>query len=146
MRWKMKYNYKRLRFLTIIISYLLVSIFSYSSCQKLFYYDIFLINLKRSPMIISSLAIYISYIIIIIEILIPILLAFNKTRKWGFFISFFLIFLFTGYILLTITYSPYLPCSCGGLIERLSWSGHMIFNGFLLLLSFVGFKICSLIT
>ena len=27
-----------------------------------------------------------------------------------------------------ITYSPYLPCSCGGLIDFLTWNEHLALN------------------
>jgi hypothetical protein len=46
--------------------------------------------------------------------------------------------LFTGYIIALLTFSDKLPCSCGGVIELMSWSQHIIFNSLFIALAAVG--------
>ncbi|MGC1244316.1 MAG: MauE/DoxX family redox-associated membrane protein [Chryseosolibacter sp.] len=37
-------------------------------------------------------------------------------------------FAFTGYIAFILTFSPYVPCSCGGILSSMGWTEHLIFN------------------
>src|SRR5690606_10893575 len=45
---------------------------------------------------------------------------------------------FTVYIYLILNYSDFVPCSCGGILEKLGWTEHLIFNAAAVLLSIVG--------
>jgi hypothetical protein len=36
--------------------------------------------------------------------------------------------LFTIYIFILTHYSEYVPCSCGGVLQKMSWNQHQIFN------------------
>nr|WP_276834881.1 MauE/DoxX family redox-associated membrane protein [Chryseobacterium cucumeris] len=42
--------------------------------------------------------------------------------------SFVLMLIFTGYIALLLSKSKNLPCSCGGILEKMSWNQHLYFN------------------
>jgi phage shock protein PspC (stress-responsive transcriptional regulator) len=44
----------------------------------------------------------------------------------------------SAYILLMLISDERLPCSCGGVLQQLSWKQHLIFNLFFLLLAVVG--------
>lgn len=68
------------------------------------------------------------YTIIIAEFLIAGLLCYRKTRKIGLIGSFVLMLVFTGYIILIISTRNNLPCSCGGILEKMSWHQHLYFN------------------
>src|SRR5690625_4316147 len=58
----------------------------------------------------------------------------SRTRVWGLFGSAILMLSFTIYVYLIWTYSPSLPCSCGGVLEAMDWEAHLYFNlGFTLL-------------
>ncbi|MBS1567215.1 MAG: hypothetical protein JST39_22720 [Bacteroidetes bacterium] len=46
--------------------------------------------------------------------------------------------LFTGYVAVMLSLSYYLPCSCGGILQALSWQGHLVFNVFFTLLAAAG--------
>lgn len=46
--------------------------------------------------------------------------------------------LFTAYIAMILTLADYVPCSCGGVLEDMSWEQHLWFNGFFVLLSIAG--------
>ena len=36
--------------------------------------------------------------------------------------------MFTAYIYILLNYSSFVPCSCGGILESLTWKEHMLFN------------------
>jgi hypothetical protein len=36
--------------------------------------------------------------------------------------------LFTTYIVIILNFSSFVPCSCGGILEKLGWTAHLIFN------------------
>jgi hypothetical protein len=74
------------------------------------------------------------------ELLIALLLIFERTRLYGLWASLFLLVLFTGYLGYMILLMPHLPCSCGGVIGSMSWSVHLVFNGVLIGLTVVGIR------
>ena len=76
----------------------------------------------------SAYAGFVSYAVIIIEILIATLLSFEKSRTIGLYAATALMTSFTAYIFLILNYSDFVPCSCGGILEKLGWTEHLIFN------------------
>lgn len=76
------------------------------------------------------------------ELLIAGLLLFHGTRKIGFFLSAILLLLFSGYILL-VMFNVFgrIPCSCGGIISKLNWEQHLVFNLVFLALAILGLGI-----
>ncbi|NII26833.1 hypothetical protein HB364_17215 [Pseudoflavitalea sp. X16] len=77
-----------------------------------------------------------AYIIPVAEILICLLLLFDKTKTAGYYASLLLLTLFTGYIIyILVKYGSMLPCSCGGVITQLSWKQHLFLNAFFLLIT-----------
>jgi hypothetical protein len=49
-------------------------------------------------------------------------------RSIGLYLSFALMTLFSVYILVITNYSSNVPCSCGGILEKMTWNQHLIFN------------------
>lgn len=116
-----------------IISYLYVLLFIYTAISKLLDFENFGIQLAQSPLL-SAYAGFIAPFVIIVELLIVLLLCFKATRLMGLYASLFLMVAFTVYIYLILNYSDFIPCSCGGIIEELSWTEHLVFNiGFIVL-------------
>jgi len=116
-----------------VVSYLYLLLFIYAAISKLTDFENFRIQLAQSPLL-SAWAGLIAPSVIAIELFLVLLLCFNKTRLTGLYGSLFLMIAFTVYIYLILNYSDFIPCSCGGIIEKLSWTQHMIFNiGFVLL-------------
>jgi len=66
----------------------------------------------------------------VIELCIALLLFIPATAKAGMTAGVSLLLLFTAYIIYMITTDPNLPCSCGGVIQQLSWKQHIVFNLF----------------
>jgi len=104
-----------------------ILLFTYAAVSKLLDFENFQVQIAQSPLL-SAYAGLVSYAIIIIELLIVVLLAVRKWRLAGLYLSFGLMVAFTVYIYLILNYSDFVPCSCGGILEKMGWEEHMIFN------------------
>ena len=118
---------------TEIISALFILLFVYTATSKLLAHETFIISLEKSPLSFASDTI--SWFVPAIELLISALLLLPRYRKEGLAASFILMILFTLYIAYMLLTSSHLPCSCGGVINKLSWQGHLWLNIFLTMLS-----------
>jgi putative oxidoreductase len=66
------------------------------------------------------------------------LLIFKKTQRAGLYISLFLLLHFTIYIcVVMLNVFGRIPCSCGGILEKMSWGQHLVFNLFFLFLTLI---------
>lgn len=109
------------------VSYFFILLFIYASVSKLLDFENFQVQIAQSPLL-SAYAGFISYAVIIVEIIIVLLLVFSKSRLIGLYSSTALMSAFTIYIYLILNYSDFIPCSCGGILEKLGWTEHLIFN------------------
>lgn len=109
------------------ITILYISLMLYTAVSKLSDY-----NLSREQMAMMPLLRPISHIVAwllpMIEIMLAVLVFLPVTRVKGLYGVTGLMVLFTIYIMYMMTNYQHLPCSCGGLIETLSWTGHLVFN------------------
>lgn len=119
-----------------IISYLYLLLFFYAAFSKLLDFQTFTLQLAQSPLL-SAYASIIGISVPGIEIIIALLLAFEKFRYLGLYASFTLMLMFTAYIYIILNFSDFVPCSCGGVLEDLSWTQHLVFNLVFILLSSV---------
>jgi putative oxidoreductase len=73
------------------------------------------------------------------EFLATAFLFFAKTQLYGFILSALMMTVFTGYIaLILLGFYSRIPCSCGGVIKQLTWTQHLLFNLFFLILAITG--------
>ena len=128
----------------IVISLVFVVLFTYTAVSKLMEFKIYegrMLN-QPMPMLINSILVW---AIPIAELLVTFLLLFSRTMKKGLYGSLFLMVLFTGYTgLMNFGFFEKVPCSCGGIIESLSWSQHFYVNTGFLLLSVAGIFLCDI--
>lgn len=110
-----------------IIGFLFILLFVYAGLSKLIEFKDFQTQLGQSPLL-GAFAIPISYGVILLELLISILLVFQKTRLLALYSSYFLMVMFTAYIIIILNFTSFTPCSCGGVLEDLGWAEHLIFN------------------
>ena len=103
-----------------IISFLLIILFVYSALSKLLEFQNFQAQLGQSPLL-SAYTGFVSYSVLIVELLIAILLAIPKSRYFALLASFGLMLMFTAYIIVILNYSSFVPCSCGGILEEMGW-------------------------
>jgi uncharacterized membrane protein YphA (DoxX/SURF4 family) len=122
-----------------IIALFFVILFLYTGIAKLMEFDVFKAQLEESP-VLEPVAPLVAWGLPIVEFIVSILLFFPRWRLQGLYAAFVLMVLFTGYVIALLTTSTELPCSCGGIIEELSWQGHLIFNSSLILLSFAAIR------
>lgn len=100
-------------------------------------YNSFRFTLGRSPFI-QHMNGFIAAALPAGELLIALALVIRRTRLIGLYASYFLLFLFTGYIWIMLHYSYDLPCSCGGVLAALSWKDHLVFNSVFTAVAMIG--------
>jgi hypothetical protein len=132
---KLQQNIKLIALNSVCFLYILL--FVYAALNKLLDFQNFQIQLAQSPLI-SAFAAAVSYTVPTIEILIALMLCFERTRKIALYSGFCLMVMFTAYIIIMINFSPFVPCSCGGILEKMSWNEHLIFNIAFVSLGFFG--------
>lgn len=122
-----------------IIALFFVILFLYTGIAKLLDMNLFEEQLAESP-IMAPVAPVVIWALPITEFIVSLLLFFPKYRLKGLYAAFILMVLFTAYVGILLSISTELPCSCGGIVEALSWQGHLIFNSVLILLSFAAIR------
>lgn len=110
-----------------VVSLLYILLFTYAAVSKLLDFEVFRIQLAQSPLL-SSFASWIAWVVPLLEIVIAVMLCIPKTRLMALYAGFFLMVMFTVYIIIILNFSPFVPCSCGGILEKLGWKEHLIFN------------------
>lgn len=120
-----------------VIRYLFILLFLYAAISKLLDFETFQVQLAQSPLF-SAYAGVIAVLVPGIEIVIAILLMLPRFRKLAFYASFTLMVMFTAYIYIILNFSDFIPCSCGGVLEKMSWTQHLIFNLVFILFAVVG--------
>src|SRR5690606_5996803 len=118
------------------ISMLFILLFVFASISKLLEFNDFQTQLGQSPLL-SAFAVPVSYGVIITELATSMLLVFSLTRRVGLFITFVLMTMFTMYIIIILNFTSFTPCSCGGVLEALGWTEHLIFNIVFMILAIV---------
>ena len=125
------------KILVEFISSLLLLLFVYAAVSKLITFHEFRVTMGQSPLL-TSYASWLAWVVPTVEIMISILLVTSRFRLLGLYLSFSLMVLFTAYIAAILTLADYVPCSCGGVLQAMSWGQHLWFNGFFVLLSIAG--------
>jgi uncharacterized membrane protein YphA (DoxX/SURF4 family) len=120
-----------------IIRLLLIMLFVYAAASKVADLQKFQVQMGQSPLL-TRYARWMIYAVPSAEVGIAAALCFPRFKKWGLYASFTLMALFTLYIVSLLTYSSYVPCSCGGILQNMSWNTHIWFNSFFVLLSVTG--------
>ena len=127
---------KRKIILEVICS-LFVFLLVYAAVTKLLDHDKFVIQVGQSPML-TRYAVFLAWAVPLLELVISAMLIVPGTRLVGLYASFSLLVMFTTYIVLASRFSEYVPCSCGGVLEVMTWTQHLIFNIAFTLIGFVG--------
>jgi uncharacterized membrane protein YphA (DoxX/SURF4 family) len=110
-----------------IVSALFVLLFLYTAITKSFEIDKTVNVIKKTPFI-ASYAEPIAWVVVLTEYIVSIMLFMPRTRKTGLYFALGLMTTFTLYIGYMKLFIPKLPCSCGGVISKLTWNQHLLFN------------------
>jgi uncharacterized membrane protein YphA (DoxX/SURF4 family) len=133
----MKFNEHIKGIIIETVCLLYVVLFVYAAISKVMDFENFQVQLGQSPLL-SAFAGWVSWGVPITEILIAIALLFPRYRLVGLFAAFSLMVLFTTYIIIILNFSSFIPCSCGGILEKMSWTQHLVFNSVFVLLAAAG--------
>ncbi len=121
---------------TETISYLYIVLFVYAAVSKLLDFENFGIQLAQSPLI-SAFAGSVAYGILLLELSLAVCLCIPSLRYIALQASYTLMIMFSSYIVIIMHFSAYVPCSCGGILEKMSWGQHLAFNSIISLLGAV---------
>lgn len=138
----MKSNSTFQNYLVTAISYAYILLFIYAAVSKYIDYENFRVQLGQSPLL-GAYAEFIVWSIPLSEILIAVALSFSRFQRLAFFTAFTLMVMFTAYIYIILHYSSFVPCSCGGILEKMSWNGHLFFNLVFIFLALIAIFIKS---
>lgn len=133
----MKFNSQTRNNIVSIICYIYVVLFIYTATSKLLDFGQFKIQLGQSP-IITAYADWVVWGIPLIELVIAGLFLFPRLIRTALYSSFSLMTMFTTYIILILNFSDYIPCSCGGVLEKLGWTEHIVFNLVFIVIAAIG--------
>jgi hypothetical protein len=133
MRLKTKIQNLSLEFICLLY----VLLFAYAAVSKLLDFENFIVQLGQSPLV-SAYARLVAYGIPFLELLIAFLLLFSKWRLIGLYGALSLMVLFSTYIFIILNFSFFVPCSCGGILEKMGWTAHLIFNIVFIILAVIG--------
>jgi len=124
---------KKVNRLLDTIIFLFVVLFIYAAASKLMDYELFKAQIGRSPLIMHYVDV-IAVTVPALEIIISLMLLTPRLQLIALYASCTLMFMFTAYIAFILTFSPFVPCSCGGILNDMGWTAHLIFNiGFTML-------------
>jgi hypothetical protein len=125
-----------------VITAILLLLWIYTGLNKVIHFEKFRFETGRSPFL-QHIVPLVAIAVPTSELLIAGLLIFKGTRVMGLYASLFLMTLFTGYVYVMLHYAYDLPCSCGGIIELLTWEQHLIVNVTITLLTAVAILLQS---
>ncbi|WP_232424356.1 MauE/DoxX family redox-associated membrane protein [Flavobacterium sp. WG21] len=120
----MKFNLRYKYIFIEVISFLYVVLFVYAAVSKLLDFENFRVQLGQSPLL-SAFAGVIAWIVPALELFIALLIVSKRWRIIGLFGALGLMIMFTAYIFIILNYSSFVPCSCGGILEKLGWTEHL---------------------
>jgi len=119
------------------VCFLYVVLFVYAAVSKMLDFKNFQVQLAQSPLI-TSFAGWVSYMVIGAELAIAVTLCFRRLQAMALQAAFSLMLMFSAYIVLIMYFSPFVPCSCGGILEHMDWGQHLVFNLVFTCFAFVG--------
>lgn len=119
-----------------IISAVLLLLYLYAALSKLVDHERFQQALQMSPLF-EKRSEFVAWALPVSEIIVALLLFIPRWRLKGLYASFILLAVFTFYLVYVVSFASHLPCTCGGIIQKLSWAQHIFFNIFFMILSLI---------
>ncbi|WP_224995050.1 MauE/DoxX family redox-associated membrane protein [Cesiribacter sp. SM1] len=123
----------------LYLSLPLIMLFAYTALSKLLAPEAFRRAMLNQPLP-EAFSHQLVWLLPLAELLTAGLLLYPPLQKWGFALATGLMTSFTSYVcLILLGYFDYVPCSCGGMLEQLSWEQHLGVNLLFWALSLYGF-------
>lgn len=111
----------------LVVRIMLVLLFAYTGGSKLLAIAP-LENAIRSLPLIGPGAWVLARLLVATELVMALLLLFERTVRAALWLSLALVALFIIYLCYMLFFVPHLPCSCGGVIGQLGWKQHLMLN------------------
>ncbi|CDS93022.1 conserved membrane hypothetical protein [Sphingobacterium sp. PM2-P1-29] len=144
-KWDVVRTWDKREMIITIITSLVILLYMYTAISKLLDYNKFVFQMRLTPIpFMWQVAPVLGIVLPIFELALTTLIFFDRTRLIGFWTSLVLMFLFEGYIfwmkLVEYQTGVKLPCTCGGIISKMSWTTHFIFNALFIVLMIIAIK------
>lgn len=123
-----------------IITGLFILLFVYTAISKLIDFQKFTQILKSFPAI-GFAGGFFALLLPLVELFIATLLFVPKYRNAGLAASLILMIIFSIYLTYMILFTPDRPCNCGGVIQKMTWNQHLIFNFIFICLAITGMRL-----
>ena len=134
----MKSMSDKLKFsLNEIISTLLILLFVYMALSKFYERSFFEAQLHFYPYI-NKASVLLSWLLPSVELFCALLLIAPFSRLAGLYSALTLLIIFTTYLAVMLIVKNDLPCSCGGVVQQMTWPQHILFNVVFIILSIIG--------
>ncbi len=117
-----------------IISALFILLFVYTAINKFMAINDLKFVLKEYPLI-GGMPILVAWTLPVTELIVALWLFIPRFRLLGLYSSLALMTAFTLYLGYMLAFTTKLPCTCGGMLQKLSWPQHFIFNIFFIALA-----------
>lgn len=115
---------------------LIALLFAYTAASKLLDYNRFVFQMQLAPLpLLYKVAPVLGIAIPTIELFIVIGLLIKKYRVMALSTTIGLLISFEIYITGMMMTGRHLPCTCGGIISKMGWGQHLIFNMFFILIA-----------
>ncbi|MBX2896819.1 MAG: hypothetical protein KF763_15340 [Cyclobacteriaceae bacterium] len=124
---------KKRNILIEISCFSFILVFCYAALSKMITYETFANQIGVSPLLTSigfekRWGFWLAWTIPAIEIGVSVMLMMDRYRFYGLCMATGIMTLFTLYILYVLNLAPYIPCTCGGILEKMDWITHAYFN------------------
>ncbi len=124
---KLNINNEIKKYAVEVICLLYILLFIYAAVSKFLDFENFQVQIGQSPLL-SVYASWLSWMVPVMELITASALLVPKFRFVALYASLSLMVMFSAYIFIMLNYSDFVPCSCGGILEKMSWNVHLIFN------------------
>jgi putative oxidoreductase len=115
---------------------LIALLFAYTAVSKFLDYEKFVFQMKLAPLpLMKTMAPILGVLMPVTELIIAVMLLFNGYRVKMLYATIGLLIAFELYISGMILSGRHLPCTCGGIISKMGWGQHLLFNLLFILIS-----------
>lgn len=136
----MKHKLPSNEVITFIPAVLLLMLWGYAAISKIAEYDKFVLQMQLAPVpLMKFLGPILGWLVPLSELALVGMLLTDRFRSLGLLLSFGLLMIFEIYIAAMLLSRLELPCTCGGLISKLQWKEHLVFNSVFILISIFPF-------
>lgn len=125
-----------------IMAFLCSVLFLMVGFSKLLGYTEFLKTLGESPLV-GRFAPWLSIVLPVVEIIAGTAILLPRFQRYGFISIAVMMVVFTLYNIYLLKFAPHVPCSCGGIFARMSWTHHLYVNIFFTALAIYGWRLIT---